>query len=101
MGLGVSHFFGEAPERRPWARKRERSPGGFCPALRRGVHSKLSVTRVRSMWAAIHTGRLRLRFSGFSHAVGRGGLALRGGLTGGFADGFGCGWHGLTGKYHC
>src|SRR5215471_1097490 len=28
-----AHFFGEAPERRPWAIKRERSPGRFCRAL--------------------------------------------------------------------
>jgi hypothetical protein len=27
------HQGGEAPERRPWASKRERSPGRFCPAL--------------------------------------------------------------------
>jgi hypothetical protein len=27
------HFFGETPERRPWARKREDAPGRFCRAL--------------------------------------------------------------------
>jgi hypothetical protein len=27
------HFFGEAPERRPWAIKREDAPGRFCRAL--------------------------------------------------------------------
>ena len=30
------HFFGEAPERRPWAIQREDAPGRFCPALPNG-----------------------------------------------------------------
>jgi hypothetical protein len=30
------HFFGEAPERRPWAIKREVAPGRFCRALPNG-----------------------------------------------------------------
>src|SRR6185503_15497467 len=32
-GFCLLAFFGEAPERRPWARKRERPPGRFCPAF--------------------------------------------------------------------
>src|SRR5438477_11018911 len=30
------HFFGEAPERRPWAIKRELAPARFCRALPNG-----------------------------------------------------------------
>jgi hypothetical protein len=47
------HQGGEAPERRPWASKRERPPGCFCPALRREVfQSSLSRVRVRFTEAA-------------------------------------------------
>src|SRR5690242_21053409 len=33
VGSVCLHFFGETSERRPWASKREWSPGCFCPAL--------------------------------------------------------------------
>jgi hypothetical protein len=36
------YFFGEAPERRPWAIKRERSPGRFCRALQMVLSSRPS-----------------------------------------------------------
>jgi hypothetical protein len=53
-------FFGEvSEERRPWAIKRERSPGRVCPAFQIDVfidQSKRSGVRVRSMSAALHTG---------------------------------------------
>src|SRR5437764_14816481 len=32
-GFSLCALFGEASERRPWASKRERSPGRFCPAF--------------------------------------------------------------------
>ena len=38
------HFFGEAPERRPWAIKRERSPGCLCRALRMAFPAGIPVS---------------------------------------------------------
>src|SRR5690348_6770111 len=57
----ASPFFGEvSEERRPWAKKRESSPGVFCPAflLPSVDQSSTSEVRVRSISAACHTGTL-------------------------------------------
>ena len=103
-GFSLPAFLGETPERRPWARKRERRPGCLCPAFLI-VFRYCWSHRVRSIRAAFQTGsegRLsRLLMETRAASLGRDGLCRRTGL--GLAAGvaftaLGCGGHAATGK---
>src|SRR5215218_3790051 len=84
-GFLLAAFFGEAPELRSWALKRDCSPGRFCPALLR-VFQDYSSRRVRSICAAFQTGiegfLKRLFMEARRASEGGGGLCERPGLLG-------------------
>src|SRR5260370_21160764 len=64
VGSQPLYFFGGVSERRPWASKRDRPPGRFCPALLIAfvvAQSRTSRVLVRLIWAAFQSGMPPLR----------------------------------------
>ena len=101
----LTFFGGVSEELRPWAIKRERSPGRFCPAFLMVfvVQSKRSRVRVRSMRPAFHTGNPGFRSSPLIDSrragLGAGGLWARPALDGlATADNLGATSHFSRGK---
>src|SRR5205809_7475286 len=89
-------FFGEASERRPWASKRERSPGGVGPAFL--LFFQLVAFEIPMAWLSVGPGRskkprihwlLRAGWLALVSAVCLGALALA----------FAAGWQATISRY--